>query len=132
MEVPDPVRDAQDRFAAMAVGTFDRVTPDEAAAGLDEATEWLNGEIGRRKLGSGVIKEMPLYEGGDWLPVWVAITDGDRNGAVLVTLNGSAAAAGLNAGEDPVAHVLERVRRMGMQNDYSHFDQLALAHPLRL
>lgn len=130
MKVPDPVRDAQDRFAAMAAGTFDRVTPGEAAAGLAEAMGWLNGGIGGRRLGSGAIKEMPLYEGGDWLPVWVAITDGERNGAVLVTLNGSAAAAGRNAGADPIAHVLDRVRRMGMQNEYSHFAQLALAHPL--
>jgi hypothetical protein len=107
------------------------VSADEAAAGKSEALEWLRGGTGGRRLGAGVIKEMPLYEGGDWLPAWVAITDGDRVGAVLVTLNGSAAAAGRNSGEDPVAHVLDRLRRTAMQNPYSHFDQVALAHPIR-
>jgi len=75
----------------MAAGTFDRVTAEDAAAGMAAAQEWLSGGIGGRRLGSGVLKEMPLYEGGDWLPVWIAITDGERSGAVLVTLNGSAA-----------------------------------------
>lgn len=131
MDVPDTVQEAQDRFASMAAGTFDRVSANEAAAGRAEALEWLGGGFGGRRLGAGLIKELPLYEGGDWLPVWVAITDGDRFGAVLVTLNGSAAAAGRNAGEDPVAHVLDRLRQTAMQNPFSPFDQVALAHPIR-
>lgn len=50
----------------------------------------------------------------------------------MVTLNGSAAAAGSNAAdEDPSAHVLDRLRRMGIPNEHSHFDQVALAHPIR-
>lgn len=62
----------------MEAGIFDRVLPEEAAQGLADARAWMNGGIGGRRLGSGLIKTMPLYEGGDWLPVWVAITDGAR------------------------------------------------------
>jgi hypothetical protein len=131
VEVPDPIREAQDRFATMQAGTFDRITSQDADAGLAEAQAWLEGSISGRRLGSGMIKTMPLYEGGDWLPVWVAITDGDRIGAIMVTLNGSAAAAGSNAGMDPSAHVLDRLRRTSIPNEYSHFDQVALAHPIR-
>jgi hypothetical protein len=115
----------------MQVGTFDRVSQAEADAGLIEARSWLEGGIGGRRLGSGLIKTLLLYEGGDWLPVWVAITDGERDGAIMITLNGSAAAAGSKAGEDPSAHVLDRLRRTSIPNEHSHFDQVALAHPIR-
>ena len=128
MGVPDPIQDAQDRFATMLAGAFDRVTPQDAEIGLAEARAWLEGG---RRLGSGLVKTLPLYEGGDWLPVWVAITDGERVGAIMVTLNGSAAAAGSNAGEDPSAHVLDRFRRTSIRNEHGHFDQVALAHPIR-
>jgi hypothetical protein len=101
MDVLDPIRDAQDRFAAMQAGTFDRITPHDPEVGLAEARAWLEGG---RRLGSGVIKTMPLYEGDDWLPVWVAITDGERVGAIMITLNGSAVAVASNAGENPSAH----------------------------
>jgi hypothetical protein len=129
--VPDPILEAQDRFAMMQAGSFDHITPQEAEVGLAEARTWLEGGLGGRRLGFGLIKTMPLYEGGDWLPVWAAITDGQRAGAILVTLNGSAAAAGSDAGEDPSAHVLDRLRTMLMPNLHSHFDQVALAHPIR-
>lgn len=115
----------------MRAGLFERITPEDADAGLVEAKAWLDGGVSSRRLGSGLIKTMPIYEGGDWLPVWVAITDGERVGAVMVTLNGSAAAAGSDAGEDPSAHVLDRLRRTSISNAHSHFDQVALAHPIR-
>jgi hypothetical protein len=130
MDLPDPIQDAQDRFATMRAGVFDRITPEDAEAGLGEAQTWLQGGIGGRRLGSGLIKAMPLYEGGDWLPVWVAIADGDRAGAIMVTLSGSATAAASNSGENPSAVALEHLRGMSILGEHSHFDQVALAHPI--
>jgi hypothetical protein len=114
----------------MQAGTFDGVSPAEAAAGLTDARSWLEGAREPR-LGSGLIKAKPLNPGAEWLPVWVAITDGERAGAIMITLNGPAAAAGTAAGEDPAAHIVDRFRTESNSDQRSHFDQAALSHPIR-
>jgi hypothetical protein len=116
----------------MLRGEFVDVTPEEAAQGVASAREYRTSGYSPRQLGWGLIKAYPVGTGGDRLPCWVAITDGERDGAVLASIDGSHAAAASNRREDPVEVLMSRVRHMLIPNTGSHFDHVALARELHL
>ena len=64
--IPDPIGDAIAKLAVMSAGEWDGVTADEAERGVAVARENLTSGFGGRRLGYGLIKAAPLYEGGDW------------------------------------------------------------------
>jgi hypothetical protein len=113
------------------------VTPEQAEAGLADArAAWLrrvegNDPLGSCQVGYGLIKTLPLSPRWGWLPLWVAITDGERSGAVLLRLRASQVAAARANGEDPSAHALRWLQQMPTTDQHAQFEQVALGHPLQ-
>jgi hypothetical protein len=87
---------------------------------------------GGRRVGWGLMKTGELNGGGDWQEAWFAISDGERDGAVLTSLNASDVAAASNRGEDPIETLTEVLRQMLLPSSVDHFDHIALSHPIRL
>lgn len=108
----------------------DGITAEEAEAAVEAARMHLGVGFGGRRVGIALIKALPVYSaGGDSMPAWYAISDGERDGAINAELSGTQHAAVTNRGEDPVEELTDRLRRLGMP-DGDHFDQLALAQPI--
>jgi hypothetical protein len=59
-----------------------------------------------------VIKVMPVDLKFGWLPVWVAMADGEREGAILATLSENEATLITERGEYLAQHVLELLRKL--------------------
>lgn len=116
----------------MRLGNRQGVTPAEAEQGGEAARMDLGVGWGGRRVGWGLIKALEMYEGGDWQQAWFAISDGDRDGAVLTSLNGTQVGVAKNRGENPMDVLAERLRDIQVPNNGDHFDQIALAHPIHL
>ncbi len=127
VNIPDPIKDARGRLDAMRAGVWDGVKSDDADSGAADAVESLGDG---RRLGYGVIDVMPIDPEFGWLPVWIAIADGEREGAIMATLSEGQAAAITERGEEPARHVLDLLRQRSFEADESAFDQLAVSHPI--
>jgi hypothetical protein len=127
--VPDPVQDAQGRLEAMRAGVWDGVAAGDAESGASDAIGSLSDGRG---LGYGVIAALPIDPTFGWLPIWVAISDGEREGAIMATLSQDEAAAVSERGDEPAHYALEQLRQLEFESGESGFDQLAVSHPIQL
>src|SRR5262249_28734798 len=97
-------------------------------AGLDAARAARHENVisGPRTLGFGLIKAEEPFDGQRFL---VAVTDGERDAAITVTLTGTLVAVLDARKEDAAAHALDRVARAsgGIKGEHGYVEVL-LAH----
>jgi hypothetical protein len=107
-DVPNPVEECEGRLRAILAGRSTLASQDEASRALDDARRNLDAD----GLDVGVALIKALGRGsGDWFEFVYAITDGEREAAVMVQLSGTQAGTVENKGVETVEeHVIGRLR----------------------
>ena len=128
-EVPDPVGERERALAEMLDGRSRDATADEARAGL-EAARKARGEdvVSPSTLGFGVIRAGEPINGQRFL---VAVTDGERDAAIAVTLTNTLILELGVKGEHTSTYVIERISRAasGSFEADDRYEEVLLAHP---
>jgi hypothetical protein len=128
-EVPNPISERERALAEMLAGHSGEATAEEARAALEAARRQRHENvIGEpRTLGFGVIKAGEPINGQRF---HVAVTDGERNAAVIVTLTNTLILELGVKGEHTWTYVIERIDEFaaGIKADSRYEDVLA-AHP---
>jgi hypothetical protein len=92
------IAEREEALRQMLEGESDSASADEARAGVEAARrdrerDDAAGILSPRELGFGLIKAGRLHGGGDWQELFFAVTDGEREAAIVVRLNGSLVAS---------------------------------------
>jgi hypothetical protein len=103
----DPIADREGALEAMLAGGWGGIDGAAARAGIEAADENRTGGFGGRSLGFGVIASRDQGDGTNFV---VAVTDGDRRGAITARLSGTLMAKLRHEGVDPAEHVVERLQ----------------------
>ena len=128
-EVPDPVGERERALAEMLDGRSRDATADEARAAL-EAARKARGEdvVSPSTLGFGVIRAGEPINGQRFL---VAVTDGERDAAIAVTLTNTLILELGVKGEHTSTYVIERISSAasGSFEADDRYEEVLLAHP---
>ena len=128
-EVPDPVGERERALAEMLDGRSRDATADEARAAL-EAARKARGEdvVSPSTLGFGVIRAGDPINGQRFL---VAVTDGERDAAIAVTLTNTLILELGVKGEHTSTYVIERISSAasGSFEADDRYEEVLLAHP---
>ena len=128
-EVPNPLAERESALAEMLAGHSGEATAEEARAALEAARQQRHENvIGEpRTLGFGVIKAGEPINGQRF---HVAVTDGERNAAITITLTNTLILELGIKGEHTPTYVIERIDKFaaGIKPDNRYEDVLA-AHP---
>jgi hypothetical protein len=136
--VPE-IAEREEALRLMLEGQSDAAAAEEARAGVEAARadrerEDAAGILGPRELGFGLIRAGQLYDGGDWQELLFAVTDGEREAAIVARLSGSLVASLTARGEDVVGHAFERLRGAAgsLPDDGRRYENVLLHHPFTL
>ena len=128
-EIPNPFAERERALAEMLAGHSGEATAEEARAALEAARRQRHENvIGEpRTLGFGVIKAGDPFNGQRF---HVAVTDGEQNAAITVTLTNTLILELGVKGEHTPTYVIERIDKFaaGIKADNRYEDVLA-AHP---
>ena len=129
-EVPDPVGERERALAEMLDGRSRDATADEARAGLESARKTRGEDVisAPRTLGFGVIRAEDPINGQRFL---VAVTDGERDAAITVTLTNTLILELGIKGEHTSTYVIERISSAasGSFEADDRYEEVLLAHP---
>lgn len=117
MDLPDPIQDAEARFAQLDAADAERA--------LAAANENRQGLFSQRSLGFAVIDGVSSGYDDDYR---VLVTDGTRHGVIVVRLTGTLVASLAANGEDAAAHLLHRLQGAtgSIRNDQDRWATLVL------
>jgi len=129
-EIPDPVGERERALAEMLAGRSREATEDEAREGLEAARRQRveNAISAPREVGFGIIKAKEPLDGQRFL---VAVTDGERNAAITVTLTHTLILELGIEGEHTSTYVIERISSAasGSFKAEHRYEEVLLAHP---
>ena len=129
-EIPDPVAEREGALAEMLAGRSREATAEEARAGLDAARQARLEDVisAPRTLGFGVIRAEDPFDGQRFL---VAVTDGERDAAITITLTSTLIVELGIKGEHTSTYVIERISRAasGTFKADRRYEEVLLAHP---
>jgi len=129
-EIPDPIGEREGALAAMLAGRSHEATEEEAREGLEAARRQRAENVisAPREVGFGIIKaEGPLL-GQRFL---VAVTDGEREAAITITLTEMLILELGMKGERSSTYVIERISSAasGSFKAEHRYEEVLLAHP---
>jgi hypothetical protein len=129
-EIPDPVGERERALAEMLAGRSREATEDEAREGLEAARRQRVENVisAPREVGFGIIKAKEPLDGQRFL---VAVTDGERNAAITVTLTNALILELGIKGEHTSTYVIERISSAasGSFEAEHRYEEVLLAHP---
>jgi hypothetical protein len=129
-EIPDPIGERERALADMLDGRSREAAAEEARAGLEAARKRRVEDVisAPPTLGFGVIRAEAPFDGQRFL---VAVTDGERDAAITITLTDTLIVELGIAGEHTSTYVIERISRAasGSFKADRRYEEVVLAHP---
>ena len=129
-DIPDPIGERERALADMLDGRSREATAEEARAGLEAARKRQVEDVisAPPTLGFGVIRaEDPLHG----QRFHVAVTDGERDAAITITLTDTLIVELGITGEHTSTYVIERINRAASDSFKAdrRYEEVLLAHP---
>jgi hypothetical protein len=129
-EIPDPVGERERALAEMLAGRSREATEDEARAGLEAARRQRVENVisAPREVGFGIIKAEEPFDDQRFL---LAVTDGERDAAITVTLTDTLILELGIKGEHTSTYVIERINSAASDSFKAkhRYVEVLLAHP---